>query len=279
MILRYINVFAFALLWLPVSALAHGDLHLQIEDATKLIEKEPKKAELYLKRGELHRAHQDWDAAQADYDRAGALDRNMAVLDLVRGKLFLEANWPISSVVALDRFLAVYTNHVDALVTRARALVKLERRLDAVNDYSRAIASAAQPQPEMFLERALALVNEGEAYVEQALKGLDEGMTRLGPLVVLQQNAIDIEIKQKHFDAALARVERATAQAPRKETWLERRGDILQQAGRSKEATEAYQAALNALATLPPSRRQVPAMIDMEQRLRLAVQPATRGSP
>jgi len=39
MILRYINVFAFALLWLPVSALAHGDLHLQIEDATQLIEK------------------------------------------------------------------------------------------------------------------------------------------------------------------------------------------------------------------------------------------------
>ena len=271
MIQRYINACVFALLWLPVSALAHGDLHLQIEDATKLIEKEPRKPELYLKRGELHRAHQDWDAAQADYDRAGALDRNMAVLDLVRGKLFLEANWPLSAVVALDRFLAVHTNHVDALVTRARALVKLERRLDAVNDYTRAIASAAQPQPEMFLERAHALENEGEAYVEQALKGLDEGMTRLGPLVVLQQNAIEMEVKQKHFDAALTRVDRATAAAPRKETWLERRGDILQQAGRSKEAGEAYQAALNALATLPPSRRQVPAIIDMEQRLRNAV--------
>ena len=252
----------------PLSALAHGDVHLQIEEVSKRIEKEPRNSELYLKRGELYRAHQDWDLAYADYERAFSFNPAMAVVDLVRGKLFLEANWPLSCVVVLDRFLAAHTNHVDGLVTRARALAKLSRRLEAVQDYTHAINAAAQPQPEMFIERAQACTNEGGVYLEQALKGLDEGMQKLGPLVVLQLCAIEVEVNQKHFDAALQRLDKAAAQSPRKETWLERRGDILQQAGRSKEAADAYQAALQALGTLPPARRQVPAIMELEKRLR-----------
>src|SRR5437867_10053401 len=128
------------------AARAHGDLHLQIEEVSKRIALEPRNAELYLKRGELHRAHQDWDAAQADYDQAFSLNRNLGVIDLARGKMFLDANWPLSALVSLDRFLAAHSNHVDGLVTRARTLVKLERRLQAVQDYNQAIDHAAQPQ-------------------------------------------------------------------------------------------------------------------------------------
>jgi len=48
--------------------------------------------------------------------------------------MFFEANWPLSAMVALNRFIAHYTNHVDALVTRARTLVKLGRRIEAAQD-------------------------------------------------------------------------------------------------------------------------------------------------
>src|SRR6266566_9009499 len=256
----------------PRWGLAHGDLHLQIEEVTKRIVQEPKNAELYLKRGELHRAHQDWDAAQADYDLAVTFNPGLTVVDLGRGKMFFEANWPLSAMVALNRFIARYTNHVDALVTRARTLVKLGRRLEAAQDYTHAIRNASQPQPEMFLERAQALTAEGSGHIEEALKGIDEGISRLGPLVVLQLYAIDVQVKDKQFDAALARLDSVAAQSPRKETWLERRAEILLQAGRPKEATEAYQAALKALDSLPPSRRQVPAMIELEKRVRAALQ-------
>lgn len=256
---------------LPLTALAHGDLHLQIEEMTKRIAKEPKNAELYLKRGELRRVHQEWDAAQADYDFAAALNPQLAFVDLARGKMFLEADWPLSALVALDRFLAGHTNHVDGLITRARTLVKLGRRLEAVEDYSHAIDGAAQPQPEIFIERSQALTNEGAAYFDRALQGLEEGMKRLGPLVVFQLFAIDVELKQKRVDAALERLERVASQSVRKETWLARRGEILQQAGRNKEASEAYEKALRALANLPPSRRQVPAMLELEKRVQAAL--------
>jgi len=267
------------LIVMPLSISAHGDLHIQIQEVTRQIEKEPRNADLYLKRGELHRAHQEWDAAQADYDHAFALNPKLAVVDLARGRMFLEANWPISAKVALDRFLAVYTNHVEGLTARARALVKLDQRLAAARDYTAAIHHSIEPRPELYLERAQALTTEGGVHLDEALKGLDQGIKKLGPLVTLQLYAIDVEIKQKRFDAALARLERVAAQSPRKETWLARRGEILQQAGRKAEAREAFQSALAAMDKLPPARRHVPAMAELEKRLQQALDSLSSGEP
>src|SRR5438876_8647915 len=107
--------------WLPRLAWAHADLLLQIEDVTKQLEKEPNNPELYLRRGELRRAHVEWEAAYADYDRALALAPDLAIIDLARGRLFLDSGWPLSARAALDRFLSRQPNHVEALVLRARA--------------------------------------------------------------------------------------------------------------------------------------------------------------
>jgi tetratricopeptide (TPR) repeat protein len=257
---------------------AHGDLHEQIKQVTEQIVKDPKNAELYLKRGELHRAHQEWDEAQADYARAIGLDPGLFVIDFTRGRLFLEAGWPHSAKVSLDRFLRRQTNHVEALTARARALVKLEQRLDAVRDYTEAIRHASTGRPELYIERAQALAAEGETHFPEALRGLDEGMQKMGPLVTLQLYAIDVELKRKNFDAALERLEKIAAQSPRKETWLARRGEILQQAGRREEARKAYDSALQAIGTLPPARRNVPAMIELEKRIKTAIEDTQSSS-
>jgi tetratricopeptide (TPR) repeat protein len=253
-------------------------LHLQIQEVTKQIEKQPERGELYFKRGELNRLHGLLDAAQADYDRAFFLDTNLTYVDLARGKLFLETNWLLSAKVALDRFLTRYTNNVEGLVTRARVLVKLENRLAAVADYTQALVGSTEPRPDLYIERAQALTAEGEAYLERAVQGLDEGIKKLGPLVTLQLYAIDVELKRKNFDGALGRLERVAAQSPRKETWLARRGEILQLAGRPADAVEAFKAALRAMETLPPARRNVPAMAELEKRVRAAMETASAAT-
>lgn len=257
--------------------LAHGDVHMQIVALTEQIEKDPKSAELYLRRAELHRAHQDWDSAYADYERVSTLDPKLTVVDLGRGKMFLEANWPASAKVTLDRFLTIHTNNVEGFATRARAMVKLTQRLAAAKDYTAAIQYSTEPRPELYLERAQALTAEGTNHFDAALKGLDEGIQKLGPLVTLQLYAIDVEIKQKRYDAAIQRLDRVSAQSPRKETWLARRGEILQQAGRNAEARQAYEAAVAALNKLPPARRYVPAMQELEKRLQTAIE-STKAS-
>jgi predicted Zn-dependent protease len=260
---------------LPLHLAAHGDLHEQIRAVTEQIAKDPKNSELYLKRGELHRAHQEWDEAQADYDHALALNPGLTVIDFTRGRMFLEANWPRSAKVCLDRFLRKHTNHVEGFTARARTLVKLEKPLDAARDFTTAIGFAPTGRPELYIERAQALASAGDKHYAEALRGLDEGIERLGPLVTIQLHAIDLELRRKQFDAALGRLEKIAVQSPRKETWLARRGEILQQAGRPDEARAAYEEALKALNTLPSARRNVPAMAELERRIKAAIE-ATR---
>jgi len=141
-------------------------------------------------------------------------------------------------------------------------------RLEGARDYTWAINLCTEQRPELYYERAQALAGGGNTYAREAVRGLDEGIKKLGPLVTLELCAIDIEVKDKQYDTALARLDTMAAKSPRKETWLARRGDILVQAGKNQEARKAFQAALDAMETLPPARKNVPAMLELQSRLR-----------
>lgn len=262
---------------MPRAARAHADLLLQIEEVTREIEKNSKDPELYIRRGELHRAHVDWEAAYADYEKALALNPALETIDILRGRLFVEAGWPLSARLCLDRFLLQHTNHVDALILRARALARLNLGIASGRDYDKALALSPEPGPDLFVERAQALTAEGPDYYAEAVQGLDEGLRRIGPLVTLQLYAIDLELKRGHFDGALTRIDKVAERSPRKETWLARRGEVLVQAGRRGEAADAYKAALAALQTLPPTRRNVPAMLELERRIRREIETLSTG--
>ncbi len=268
--LRPFSIAALAFLIPCVSPLlsAEFDLRQQLIDLNERIAKEPRQAELYVSRGDLYRAQRKWDAAQADYDYASALNSKLEIVDFCRGRMFLEADWPMSAKLALDRFLSKQSNHLEALILRARTLTKLESRIAAVRDYTRAIQVSTESRPELYVERAQTLAAEGGAHVKKALQGLDEGLKKLGPIVALQLGAIDIELAQKNYDGALTRLETAAAASPRKETWLARKGDILQQAGRSDQARNAFKAALDAIGRLPADRRNVPAILELQERIR-----------
>ncbi len=265
-----INLFvAAASLILPTEAFAHGPLHEQIQRLTKEISQFPDSADLYLQRGELHRRHQDWNAALADYDSAEILLPRLTVVDLCRGKMFLDAQLPENAKEATERFLLKLPNDAEGLLTRGRALVLLGLHSPAANDFTRAIENLEMPQPEVYFERSQALAAAGRLI--EALHGIDEGIKRLGEIVTLQVYAIDLEIKLKCYDAAIARVEKVASQSARKEKWLARRGEILQMAGRNDEAREVFQAALREIESLSARHRNTKAVIDLEKRIRAAL--------
>ena len=259
--------------WLaaPWSGRAHGDLHDQMASVTGQIQQEPANAVLYLKRGELHRAHGDWDDALADYDQAARLVRDGTDLDFFRGRLLLEAHRAKSARACLDRFLARQPDHAEALIVRARVLFQLGEGLAAAADFNRALGRLAEPKPDYYLERAQALISAGDARLEEAVRGLDEGMKRLGPLIALQLRAIDLEVARKNFAGALLRLDTVLEQSPRRETWLARRGEILLQAGRGQEAREAFDRALKTIESLPVNSRKTRAMLALENRVRSAL--------
>ena len=249
---------------------AHEGLHEQIVAITAKIKRDPKNASLYLQRGELHRLHRDWGRASADYDRAQRLQPSLTIVDLARGKMLFESRRYQSAKMVLDRFLQRQPDHYDGLVTRARVLASTNARFESAHDFTRAIAIATTPEPELYLERATVLAGE-KSYVEEALRGLDEGIEKLGPVVTLQLAAIDIELSRKNYDAALARLDSIINQSQRKETWLVRRGEILRAAGRNDEARAAFTAALEAIQSLPPARRQTRAVTALELRAQSAL--------
>jgi len=245
---------------------AHGPLHEQIIEVTRQIAMFPDSVELYLKRGELHRHHLDWPAALADINRADSLRSDLSAIELYRGKTWLDAAEPERAKLALDVYLAKFPDDADGLMTRARVLVLLGEHLPAAQDFTRALVHLDTPQPEHYLERAQALC--AGQHLAEALSGLDEGMQRLGTIVTLELYAIDLEIQQQHYEAALARLEKVAAQSPRKEKWLARRGEILRMAGRYDQAQQAFRLALKEIESLPQARRHTKATMELEKRLR-----------
>ena len=261
---------AVCLVLLSPFARAHEGLHEQIVAVTAKIKRDPKNALLYLQRGELHRLHRDWIRAAADYDRAARLQPGLKIVDLARGKMLFESGRLQRARFTLDRFLSQQPDHYEGLITRARVLARIGLRGDATRDFTHALVKSGAPDPDVYIERAQVTAGD-EKRVDEALIGLDEGIKRLGPLVTLQITAIELELRLHKYDAALARIDVVTSQSERKETWLVRRGEILKLAGRQEEARAAFNAALAAIDSLPPERRQSRAVATLQLRARSAL--------
>jgi tetratricopeptide (TPR) repeat protein len=255
---------------------AHGDLQGQIDSVSARIKSDPGNAELYFRRAELYREHEEWSAAIADYDRVEKLAPGNDAVHLGRAKLLLASGRYEAAQGELNRFLAARPDHVDALVTRARVGEKLGQHALAAEDFARAIQLANPPEPEFYLERAQALASASPGHPEAALACLDEGSARLGPLPTLGLAEIDLEVGQRNFEAALARLDQLSAGQKRQEMWLERRGDILVKADRSVSAVLAYRDAQKAIARLPARQQGTQSMQDMQARLKQKIASAAR---
>ena len=250
---------------LPLTTHAHGDLHRRIERATAAISNEPTNARLYLIRGELHREHRDIGAAIADYERAEKLDTNLTQVDFCRAKLLMDFGELPAARVKFDDYLSRVPSDGQALIERARLLSRMSERKAAIADFTRGIALQHEPQPDVFLERAQVQVADGQS--EAALRGLDEGIKLLGPLVTLQLRAIDLEVSRTNYNAALTRLDSIINQSARKENWLARRGDILLQAGKTNDARVSYELALAAAQSLPQRLQEGEPVIALSERL------------
>jgi len=261
---------------LPSAVVAHPDIEARVKIVTEQIERDPGNAALFIKRGHLHHMHREWDEALKDYDRGAELDPNAYVVHLRRGETLLEMGRAEAAKQALDQFLKFNGDHAEACVLRARVLAELGAPDEAIADLSTAIALSARAQPDWFLERARLVATQAER-IDEALRGLDEGLARLGQLVTLETLAIDLELRRDRHDAAVARIDRILARMPRKELWLVRRAEVLAGAGRVSEARDSLNAALMAIDTLPPSRRRTKAVLDLEAQARSSLAKLTES--
>ncbi|HZN40057.1 MAG TPA: tetratricopeptide repeat protein [Planctomycetota bacterium] len=260
---------------LAPSALAHGDLDKRIAEVSREIEKAPGRADLRFKRADLHRRHRDWPAARSDLADARRLDRQLADLDFLAGLVEFDAGSPAKALELLDRQLTANPNHVPAHLCRARTLVALDRPREAVRDYDLTLQVSRDHVPDHYLERARAQCAAG-ADVAVVLRGLDDGIGLLGPVVSLQSMAIDLELQRNDRQAAVRRIDQVLPTLPFRGPWLLRRGQVLEQDGKPAEARQTYTTALRELMAIPAARRRSTVHQELEQQLRQALEALQR---
>jgi predicted Zn-dependent protease len=258
-----------AFLSFPSDVLSRPVTSEQVDEITVKIEKDPNNAELYLRRGELLVGLKKWDAALVDFERARSLDNELEVVDMVKGRLFLDAGWSRAAEFYLSRYLSFRPDHPDALLLLARCLAKQGRGNDAGKIYDRFLVITKNPKPDYYLERADALVSAGMK--PEALKGLDEGLVRFGPVTSLQKMAIDIELVDNNYTSALSRIQSLIGSSPQKERWLLLRGETLEKVGRTKDAKESYDEGLKNLESRPLNKRRTTYFVNLEKEIREAI--------
>ncbi len=283
---RIVSIVAASLsLCLPVSdARSHARDPTETKAADARVRSRPHDAEVWLARAQLRLRWGDAPGALADLDRARRLGAPPSRLALERGLALLEVGKVDSAEEWLRGFLERHPRHVQALASHGRALALLGRPAEAARELGRAIERSTAPTPDLHLSRARALLEADAGNPCRALESLEEARARLGPLVVLESYALDLEQRDGRLDAALARIERLAAGSPRQESWLIRRAAILEQAGRSGDAVQSLRSALLAIERLPPQLRTAPATTRLERRARLSLEHledsiASRGTP
>lgn len=237
--------------WTP--AHAHGGLDQAIAALSRDIATAPS-VELLLMRARLHLAHDDRANALADCARAHVLAPGSPLVAHCRAQVLHADGQPEAALDALDRCVALRPDDGEALELRAAVLRDLDRPAEALRDLDRREAAMPPAQPQFYLDRLALQVAAGRPLAER-LAGIDQGMRRLGALVVFEEAALRCEREGGLAEAALARLDRLIAAAARPEAWLLERGDLLRDLGRPLEAEAAYRAALTAIARLPAARR------------------------
>jgi len=260
---------------LPV-ARGHGSFHELITAAQKSVDADPRNPDLYVRRGELYRAHGDLEAAVADYDRAVQVAPGFDV-ELLKARAYLEGGRVLLARGHAERAVSRYPQSAEARIIRGRILGAVGQKAAAAADFGAAFERTDSPSPELVLEVSRAQRKVGRP--EQALATLEAGMKKLGRIVTLQLDAIELEVEQKRWDAALSRVDELSARSPRKETWLQRKGEILTRAGRRDDARQAFRDALAAIEALPAHLKGTPATGDLAAQLRASLGKVDRQAP
>lgn len=258
-------------IWMAAVSLVqgHGDLHGSIGEITRKIQLQPMDANLHLQRALLYAADGDSALAETDFGRAEALGADPSVTSPGLAKVFLNSGRPAEACLVLEGLLRREPGHAPARIIRARARAALHQFAGAAADYQTAIRDSTQPDPELYLEWSQILAKLPSSQNGPAILCLEEGISRLGPgVITLQLAALELETNARQFDAALTRIQRISASAPRKEIWQARRADLLALAGKPAESRQAYSEVLSSIAALPPGVRSARATTTLEAHAR-----------
>lgn len=259
---------AVALACMPAPAHAHAGVDEMVGAARAAVTAHPADPAAQLQLAGALRRAADWNGALAALDAAQERGADADEVAATRAAVLLEAGRAAAALAELDALLARRPEAPGAHLDRGRACLALGRTEEAARELGIAVATLPAPRPEQVLEHRNALLALDRP--AEAVRALDAGMARLGPIAALQLPAVELEVQLGRPDAAVARLDTLLARAGRNPAWLVRRAEILAGAGRSAAARATYEQA-NAVIAAHAGNRRIHAFDALTDRIAAAL--------
>lgn len=263
----------YLLLIIPLTAWSHGDLHDQIDAVSQQLKHDNQKTALYLKRGQLYLQDTKYSEAIADLKKSIKLDPELHAAHYH----LAQAHLAMGHSDAAERHNKLFIKSLGADtyggLSRGYGLLgkiyqTKNEHVAAAKAFEMSLKNNMQPGPIDYLQAAEAYVKSGRKYQQQAMSLLDLGIVRLGPIVTLQEAAIELELLSGRYDAASGRVETLRNQGINEANIYCKQAAIMSKAGRFDEAQGYYKKALSEIERLPAYKQQSRAMV----KLRLSIE-------
>jgi len=250
---------------------AHGPIHESIKRVTKKIKKKPNDPALYIERGQYYQVDENFDLALNDYLTAKGLDPEIKMIDFHCGQLFSEHGYPTTALRFANKFLSYNSNHVAGLMLRATIFVQLGEDSLAIIDYEKGIQQTKTPKPEYFVNISKAFIAADSTNFSSAIEWLEKGEEYLGFNIILKSYAYDLAKERKEYGKAVEIVDKVLPKMNRKETWLYKKGVVLELANDINNARNVYQETINHIKKLPVRLQKTKMMLELEANTRMAL--------
>lgn len=252
-------------LWLSL-ARAHGPFHEQIQTLTVELQRRPAEVPLLARRCDIQRAHALWPEAMADLVQLERLSPADPTNGLRRGVILLGLGKAEEALPHLERWVREHPDGLDERVAMAQASMAVRQWSNAVREFSVVLASPSESRVQLFLDRAQCQQQAGDSPTN-ILKGLDDGITRIGPSPQLLRQAAEVELGRGAVEAAVARIGVLAERSARKERWLYEQGELFRRGGRLDDARRCYSNAIVALEALPPKFQRSFLSVELRREL------------
>lgn len=263
------HIIIYTLVLYTSTVLAHGMVHEQIDRLSSQLQKSPDDVKLLLKRGRLYIEEKHFHAANADFIHVLKLDPDKRTAHYYLADIALKTGKHTEAIQQITFFINRLNGEAGALSRAYRLLggaYEAQQKLElAANAYHQCIQQSTQPRPVFFLD--LARVYQQNQQTAKALNAIELGIQALGPLLVLQQKALDIEYASSSYDDALKRVNRLIDKGQNLIAFYEYKARILEKTHKSIDAKHAYKMALLEYEKLPPARSNTKAMQILHKKL------------
>ena len=270
-------VLAGALINLP-TANAHQALDVQIQRLSERVAKAPDDLSALLRRADLYRRHKNWRAALDDYDRAAQLSSDYPVINLGRAQTYFDQDKLDTALHWAQRLLRLSPEHAQGLLLKARILLASGDIDSATSTFEKALKHIKTLTPGHYLDYANTILADLDRNAHQrAIAVLDKGASQLANTVSLHNRAVELEIDNGDFGAALKRTQQILKGNRKLLNWRLREGELLLRLQRTDEARRVFTELLAELHSLPPQRRSSRAMTNIAQQSQMYLIALTRN--